>query len=118
MGYKFDQTLPAQVRLDLAIERVKSHLSRPHLAGRQAQHLRMWVNEAAHAMFQMHPELREEGSLPRYFVAKAGRKNGLRGAALTEFVEAEYQNGTWWKLVPEDVLMGKPKQDNAVPTQM
>jgi hypothetical protein len=65
--------------------------------------------EAAHAVFEMHPELREEGSLPRYFVAKAGRKNGLRGKELTAFVEDQYQRGTWWRLVPEAVLKGEPK---------
>ena len=64
----------------------------------------MWAMEAAHSVFEMHPELREDGSLMRYFVAKKGRKSGLRGKALTEFVEAEYRNGTWWKLVPDAVL--------------
>lgn len=65
--------------------------------------------EAAHAAFDIFPELREEGSLPRYFVAKEARMRGLRGAAVTEFVEREYQAGTWWKLVPEEVLKGEAK---------
>ena len=43
--------------------------------------------------FLKNPELREHGSLIRYFVAKRGRKDGLRGTALTKFVEEQY--GMW-----------------------
>ena len=101
--------VPVEERLETSIRKALDHLGREYLNSIQRGHARLWSMEAAHAVFELHPELREEGSLLRYFVAKEGRKQGLRGAALTEFVEREYQNGTWWKLVPEDVLMGKPK---------
>ena len=100
-----DRTLPPQIRLDLAIDRVMDHLSRGRLNWRQRQHLKQWTMEAAHAVYEMHPELREDYSLPRYFVAREGRRKGLRGPDLTRFIDTEYQQGTWWKLVPEEVLV-------------
>jgi hypothetical protein len=109
MARVLSDKIPPDMRLEKAIERVQSHL--PRATGKQKTHLKMWVITAAHAAFQLHPELREEGSLPRYFVAKEGRKRGLRGAALGAFVEQKYNDGTWWHLVPEDVLMGKPKKN-------
>jgi len=66
--------------------------------------VKKWASMAAHAIFEAHPDLREDNSLPRYFVAKVGRKQGIYGAALTEFVEKEYEKGTWWKHIPEEVL--------------
>ena len=101
--------IPVEERYEKSVERLISHVTRPYLGNRQLQHARAWAMEAAHSVFEMHPELREEGSLPRYFVAKEARKQGLRGSAVTAFVDREYAAGTWWKLVPEDVLLGKPK---------
>ena len=103
------EKLSAEQRLEISAEKLISHLTRGRLNNVQRGHAKGWAIEAAHAVFQLHPDLREEGSLPRYFVAKEGRSRGLRGAALTEFVEQEYQQGTWWKLVPEEVLLGKPE---------
>jgi len=103
-----DREAPAQERLDTAVERVQSHLQRAR--GKQKTHLKSWAREAAHVAFELHPELREDGSLFRYFVAKAGRQQGLRGTALTAFVDQRYADGTWWRLVPEDVLIGRPRE--------
>ncbi len=54
---------------------------------------RKWSRRLAHAALTLHPELREEGSLERYFVAGLGRERGYRGAELTTFVEQAYQSG-------------------------
>jgi len=106
---RLDSSIHPQERLELATTKLMSHLARRKLFGRQKRHAQCWAWEAAHATFQLHPELREEGSLLRYFVAKEGRRMGLRGTALTQFVEGQYRDGTWWKLVPESVLKGEPK---------
>ena len=66
--------------------------------------VRKWAGMAAHSIFEVHPDLREENTLPRYFVAKAGRAQGIYGNKLTEYIEQEYKNGTWWKHIPEEVL--------------
>lgn len=113
MKMEFSRKLSPEKRLEIASERMFSHLFRKRIAGRQAQHLKNWTIETAHAVFDMHPELRYEGSLARYFVVRAGWKKGLRGAELTAFVEKEYQDGTWWKMVPSDVLQGKPKHNDS-----
>ena len=63
-----------------------------------------WAGMAAHAVFEVHNDLRDEGSLIRYFIGKEGRKQGFYGAALTEFIEKEFQAGTWYRHVPEAVL--------------
>lgn len=109
MGWILDCKIPADERLAKSTERMLDHIGRKHLPEKQRKHLRSWAIEAAHTVFELHPELREEGSLARYFVAKKARKAGLRGAKVTEFVEQEYQQGTWWKLVPQNVLKGEPK---------
>ncbi len=54
---------------------------------------RKWSRRLAHAAFTLHPELREEGSLERYRVARLGRERGHRGAELTAFVEQAYESG-------------------------
>jgi hypothetical protein len=54
---------------------------------------REWSRRLAHAALTLHPGLREEGSLERYFVAKLGRERGYRGTELTTFVEQAYQSG-------------------------
>lgn len=100
-------------RLKQAIERIQSHTSQLRLNRAQRDHLKHWVTEATHAVFELHPDLREEGSLPRYFVARAARLKGMRGAAVTAFVEREYMSGDWQKHVPEDVLLRRPKHVNA-----
>jgi hypothetical protein len=102
---EFRKTVPAQERLEQASERALDHINRKHrLNSEQKGHAKSWTMEAAHAAFELHPDLREEHSLPRYFVARAGRAQGIYGKALTEFVDQEYQAGTWWKHVPEEVL--------------
>lgn len=63
-----------------------------------------WAGMAAHAIFEAHPELREENSLVRYFVAKEGRKQGIYGSKLTEFVDQEFDSGRWWVYVPPEVI--------------
>jgi len=83
-------------------------MRRKKLWGRQRQHLITWTRELAHAVFELHPELREDNTLPRYFVAKEARRRGLRGQKVTEFVDREFAEGTWWKLVPDGVLKGDP----------
>ena len=103
------ESLSAEERLDKSTARALDHLGRTRLNNVQRNHAKLWSMEAAHAVFELHPDLREEGSLLRYFVAKEGRKNGLRGAALTAFVESEFSAGTWWHLVPESVLKGESK---------
>jgi len=52
-----------------------------------------WSVRLAHAALTLYPELREENSLNRYFVAKLGREQGFSGAQLTEFVEKAYKSG-------------------------
>lgn len=54
---------------------------------------RKWANRLTKAAFLLHPELRPEDSLERYFVAKLGRQQGHRGAELTTFVERAYETG-------------------------
>ncbi len=53
---------------------------------------RKWARRLAHAALTLHPELRGDGSLERYFVARLGRERGYRGAELTVFVEKAYQS--------------------------
>ena len=55
--------------------------------------LKKWARRLAHAVLTLHPELREEGSLERYFVARLGRERGYRGAELTTFVDQAYESG-------------------------
>ena len=98
-------------KLDYAHMKLSNHrdnFERRPSKGR-AFKVRKWASIIGHFVYAAHPELREEGSLPRYFVAKAARKEGLRGADVTTFVEKQFEDGTWWKLVPEDVLKGKLK---------
>ena len=102
---EFRATLTAQERLDKASERALDHINRPHfLNSRQRQHARSWTVEAVHAAYELHPEWREEHSLPRYFVAKSGRAKGIFGKALTEYIENEYRQGSWWTHIPPEVL--------------
>lgn len=51
--------------------------------------LAKWANEVSRIAFVFHPELRPEGSFERAMVAKRGRKAGLRGNRLSEFIEEE-----------------------------
>jgi hypothetical protein len=66
--------------------------SRYAKARRRAK-LKKWAQRLAHAALTLHPELREEGSLLRYFVARVGRERGFRGAELTTFVDQAYLSG-------------------------
>ena len=111
---EFRTTIPVEERIEKASERALDHINRKQrLNDRQRRHAKQWTVETAHAVFELHPELREENSLPRYFVAKAGRKQGIYGRELTEFIEKEYQAGTWYKYVPTEVLQGKPKAQSS-----
>jgi hypothetical protein len=101
---EYRKNTPVDERLAKATERMLDHVIRKNLNWRQKQHLRSWTMEAAHSVFELHPELREEGSMLRYFVAKSGRAQGIYGKALTEYIENEYQQGTWWKHIPEEIL--------------
>jgi len=102
---EFRKTIPAEERIEQASAKALDHINRKHyLNSRQRGHAKEWTVEAAHAVFELHPELREEGSMLRYFVAKSGRAQGIYGKALTEYIENEYQQGTWWKHIPEEIL--------------
>ena len=88
-----DRSEPPEKRLEKSLERVMSHLNRGRLPSRQLGHLRSWTMELAHAAYELHPELRDDGCLERYFVAKLGRQQGHRGEKLTEFVDRAYETG-------------------------
>lgn len=75
---------------------------------------RKWSRRLAHAAYALHPELREEGSLERYFVAKLGRERGYRGAELTAFVEQAYASGLA-KFAIEAGMASGPRQVPAYP---
>jgi len=79
----------------------KMEISLNYEMRRKAKYLAI---EAAHACFEIFPELREEGSLFRYFVVMEARKHGLRGTAVTEFVEKAFADGTWWKYCPQELI--------------
>jgi hypothetical protein len=98
-----------QIRFDAALERVLSHVNRPSLSHRQAYHLRQWTGALAHAVFHMHPELREDGSFLRYFVARQARRQGLRGAAVTAFVDDKFRDGIPPDYFPEWFIKGEFK---------
>jgi hypothetical protein len=59
----------------------------------------------------LHPELREEGSLERYFVARLGRDRGYYGAELTAFVDQAYESGLA-KFAIEAGMAAGPRQPN------
>lgn len=65
--------------------------------------LRKWAVKAVHAAYTLHPDLREDGTLGRYFVAKSGRKLGLRGEALSAYVENAYETGIYGSFIPEEI---------------
>ena len=99
-----------EVRFELALERVQSHLNQPKIKGRQLAHLRQWTVALGHAVYHMHPELREDGSFLRYFVVKAGRRQGLRGMALTEFVDKAFREGIPAEYFPQWFVRGEFKK--------
>lgn len=102
---EFRKTLAAEERIEQASAKALDHINRTnYLNSRQRCHAKQWTVEVAHAVFELHPELREENSLIRYFIAKAGRAKGIYGKELTEFVNKEYETGRWWTHVPPDVL--------------
>ena len=65
------------------------HYDRLGLCGK----CRKWASRIVHAALTLHPELREDDSLERYFVAKLGRERGYRGVELTAFVDQAYRSG-------------------------
>jgi hypothetical protein len=103
-------TIPPQERFEIALERVQSHLNRGPLNKEQTKHLLGWSTALAHAIFHMHPELREEGSFLRYFVSKQGARQGLQGAALTGFVDRVFRDGIPAHYFPEWFVKGEFKQ--------
>ena len=74
---------------------------------------RKWSRRLAHAALTLHPELREEGSLERYFVAKLGRERGYRGVELTGFVDQAYESGLA-KFAIEAGMAAGPRQHNGI----
>jgi hypothetical protein len=79
--------LTPEAQFALASEKFFRYVDRNH------SKCRKWSRRLAHAALTLHPELREEGSLERYFVARLGRERGYRGVELTAFVEEAYQSG-------------------------
>jgi len=75
---------------------------------------RKWSRRLAHAALTLHPELREDGSLERYFVARLGRERGYRGAELSAFVEQAYQSGLAKFAI--EAGMAKPRPLGAAPS--
>jgi hypothetical protein len=73
---------------------------------------RKWSRRLAHAALTLHPELREKGSLERYFVAKLGRERGYYGAELTAFVDEAYKSGLA-KFAIESGMAAGPRQPNS-----
>ena len=65
--------------------------------------LAKWARSAAHAAYILHPGLRIENTLPRYLVAKAGRKMGFTGENLTWFVEKAFETGMAERFIPEEL---------------
>lgn len=80
--------LPPEAQFALASSKF-FHYAKVHNHGK----CRKWSRRLAYAALTLHPELREEGSLERYFVAKLGRQHGYYGAELTVFVEQAYKCG-------------------------
>jgi hypothetical protein len=72
-----------------------------------------WARRLAHSVLALHPELREEGSLERYFVARLGRARGYYGPELTSFVEQAYKSGLA-KLAVEAGMAAGPRQPNGI----
>jgi hypothetical protein len=70
-----------------------------------------WARRLAHSVLTLHPELREEGSLERYFVARLGRNRGYYGAELTAFVDQAYNSGLA-KFAIEAGMAAGPTQPN------
>jgi hypothetical protein len=93
-------------KLEHALDKLKYHTARYEAKPTNSRLYKVtkWAGMVGHAIFETHPELREPDSLVRYFIGKEGRKQGIYGAKLTEFIETQFQDGTWWKLVPEEVL--------------
>ncbi len=75
---------------------------------------RKWSRRLAHAALTLHPELREEGSLERYFVARLGRERGYRGDELTTFVDQAYESGAA-KFAIEAGMAAGPRQPSGTP---
>jgi hypothetical protein len=100
------ETKSMDEKIEYALEKLKYHTQRYEAKPTNSRLYKVtkWAGMAAHAVFEVHTDLREEGSLIRYFIGREGRKQGLYGVKLTEFIEAKFQDGTWWKLVPEEVL--------------
>jgi hypothetical protein len=91
----------------LASEKFSRYVDRNH------SKCRKWSRRLAHAALTLHPELREEGSLERYFVARLGRERGYRGAELTTFVEQAYKSGLA-KFAIESGMAAGPRQPSAI----
>lgn len=79
--------LTPEEQFALASEKFSRYIDRNHSKRRK------WARRLAHAALTLHPELREEGSLERYFVARLGREQGYSGVDLTTFVEQAYKSG-------------------------
>jgi hypothetical protein len=94
-------TLPLEDQVEYGLDKLAHHFVRMRPAK-----VKKWATRVAHAVFILHPELREEGSLDRYFVAKIARKLGLRGSEVTGFVDAAYKNGNACHYIAEGYANG------------
>jgi hypothetical protein len=104
---KWIQLTPGE-QFALAREKFSRYVDRNH------SKCRKWGRRLAHAVLTLHPELREEGSLERYFVARLGRERGYRGAELTAFVEQAYQSGLARFAIEAGMAAG-PRQPSSAP---
>jgi hypothetical protein len=85
--------LTPEAQFALALEKFSRYTSAGHYKNKCRNKCRKWSRRLAHAALTLHPELREEGSLERYFVARLGRERGYRGVELTAFVDQAYESG-------------------------
>jgi hypothetical protein len=101
--------LTPEAQFALALEKFSRYVDRNH------SKCRKWSRRLAHAALTLHPELREEGSLERYFVARLGRERGYRGAELTTFVDQAYESGLA-KFAIEAGMAAGPRQVATAPS--
>jgi hypothetical protein len=99
--------LPPEEQLARASAKFLRYIDRNH------SKCRKWARRLAHSVLTLHPELREEGSLERYFVARLGRERGYRGAELTTFVEQAYESGLA-KFAIEAGMATGPRQPSGI----
>jgi hypothetical protein len=105
--------LPPEAKFALASAKFFCYASAGPYNNKCRNKCRKWSRRLAHAALTLHPELREEGSLERYFVARLGRERGYYGAELTAFVEQAYKSGLA-KFAIEAGMAAGPGQPNGI----